>query len=147
MNEPTNVPSHKPARLFTSILMLGFFWSILSGFGSEHSSVETKAAYDKKQSSLTMTFIVKPNKGMKIAPEGPWSLSLEKTGELKLESDQEKFETKTFDESIPGFRVNAKVIEGKKSGSVAYKIRAFICTEDKTRCYPQALEGKLDWKI
>ncbi len=135
-------------RRVSGATLAGFLWLSLSGFGSEHSSATAQSSYDKANQSLSITFTVKANEGMKITPEGPWSLSIKDANGLSFTKAQgQSFESKAFDESIPGFRVQAKVNEGSKSGTMSYKIRAFICTEDKTRCYPQTLDGTHEWKL
>lgn len=115
-----------------------------SAFGVKHSSVEpkTKVVGD----TLEIDLMVKPDKGMKITHEGPWSVTITSAPGLKLEMKDGKYVNKTFVESIPGFKVVAPIDGKVSSGKVEYDLRAFVCTEDKKQCFPQQHKGSFDWK-
>ncbi len=119
-------------------------FAFLCGFGEKHSSVETKTSV--KGDQLTVDVLVKPDPGMHLTKDGPWSLTLTDTKGLKLEAKDGKYVTKSFDESLPGFQVQAPIEAGVSSGHVNYDIKAFVCTEDKKQCFPQQHKGSFDWK-
>jgi hypothetical protein len=118
--------------------------AFLSGFGAKQSSVEpkTKVVDDRLEIELS----VKPNPGMKLTPEGPWSVTFIEAPGLKLEMKDGKFVSKAFDESIPGFKIVAPIEGQATSGRIDYELRAFVCTEDKKQCFPQQHKGTINWK-
>ncbi len=122
-----------------------FSFFLLSGFGAQHSTVDASSSMQGKE--LALKFVVKPDAGMKITKEGPWSLTLNNPQGLKFELKEGKFETKELNESLPGFEVKAEVLPGITQGKVDYTVKAFVCSEDKKHCYPQVLKGSLDWSI
>lgn len=125
------------ALAFTS-----FFF--LTGFGAKHSSVEAQSSV--KDKAVELQFKIKPDQGMQISKDGPWTLQLVNTQGLKLDTKDGKFETKTFDESLPGFTVKAELEGAAATGKVDYTMKAFVCTTDKKHCYPQLHKGSLEWK-
>jgi hypothetical protein len=129
-------------RQLASIALASASFFFLTGFGEKHSSVEAQSS--AKDKGVELQFKVKPDAGMQISKEAPWTLQLVNTQGLKLETKEGKFETKTFDEALPGFTVKADA-EGA-SGKVDYVIKAFVCTTDKKHCYPQMHKGSLEWK-
>lgn len=131
-------------KLFGSALLLSSSFFFLTGFGQKHSSVETQSAV--KEKGVELEFKIKPNKGMQISKDGPWSLQLVNTKGLKLETKDGKFETKTFDEALPGFKVKAELDGAAPTGKVEYTMKAFVCSDDKKHCYPQLHKGSLVWK-
>jgi hypothetical protein len=128
-------------RLLPSLGFLGLSFFLLTGFGGKHSTVETKAQV--VGSNLELQVLVKPNPGMMVTKEGPWSLTLTSAPGLKLELKDGKYETKEFVESLPGFTVKAPV--EAEQGKLEYTVRAFVCTTDKKHCYPQMHKGSVDW--
>lgn len=110
----------------------------------EHSKVETSVVTegDKK---LKLTFKVTTEKGIKANQEGPWELSLSETDGLKLDGDGGKGSFKNVDFSLPGFQISASPTSEKKSGKLKFKLRSFICTDDKTRCFMEVHNGELPW--
>ncbi len=130
-------------RLASMALAAASFF-LLSGFGEKHSSVEAQSVF--KDKTVELQFKVKPNEGMQISKEAPWTLQLVNTKGLKLETKDGKFETKTFQEGLPGFEVKAPLEGEISAGKVDYTIRAFVCTNDKKHCYPQLHKGSLEWK-
>lgn len=118
--------------------------SLLFGFGEKHSSVETKTKV--VGSNLEIELLVKPDAGLHVTKDGPWSVTFTEAPGLTLEMKDGKYVNRSFDEKIPGFKVVAPVDPKAKSGSISYEVRAFVCTDNKTQCYPQQLTGKIDWK-
>lgn len=127
-----------------SLALAGASFFFLTGFGEKHSSVEAQSA--PKDKTVELQFKVKPDQGMQISKEAPWTLQLVNTQGLKLETKDGKFETKSFDEALPGFLVKAELEGAAVTGKVDYTIRAFVCTNDKKHCYPQLHKGSLEWK-
>ncbi len=119
-------------------------FALLCGFGVKHSSVEPKAKVSGDKVEIEVQ--VKPDAGMKLTPEGPWSLTFTQAPGLKLELIEGKYVSKTFDEKIPGFKVSAPIDGKAVSGKVDYELKAFVCTEDKKQCFPQQHKGSFDWK-
>lgn len=124
------------------VSLTSFFF--LSGFGIKHSSVESKAKV--VGDNLEIELVVKPNEGMMLTPEGPWSVTFTQAPGLKLDSKDGKYVNKTFDEKIPGFKVVAPIDGKAASGKIDYDLRAFVCTTDKKQCFPQQHKGSFDWK-
>ncbi|MBC7659222.1 MAG: hypothetical protein H7249_05890 [Chitinophagaceae bacterium] len=118
--------------------------SALFGFGEKHSSVETKTHVIGQ--NLEIEVLVKPDAGLHVTKDGPWSVTFTKAPGLNLEMKDGKYVSKSFDEKIPGFKVLAPIDSAAKSGTIAYEVRAFICTDDKKQCYPQQLSGTIAWK-
>ena len=129
---------------FARIALAGASFFFLTAFGEKHSSVEAQSSF--KEAILELQFRVKPDAGMQISKDAPWNLQLLNTRGLKLETIEGKFESKIFDESLPGFQVKAPLDGTINSGKVDYIMRAFVCTEDKKHCYPQVHKGSLEWK-
>ncbi len=119
-------------------------FSFLTGFGDKYSTVETKAT--PEGSSLVVQFLVKPNSGMKLTKEGPWSVTLTNLDGLSLPLTDGKFVTKDFDEKLPGFTLKSTLDPKIKEAKADYHIKAFVCTEDKKHCYPQQHKGVFSWK-
>ncbi|RZA23734.1 MAG: hypothetical protein EOP10_11930 [Proteobacteria bacterium] len=119
-------------------------FALLTGFGPKHSSVEPKTKVVGDQ--LEIELLVKPNPGMKLTPEGPWSVTFTQAPGLKLDMKDGKFVDKTFDEKIPGFKILAPIDGKATAGKIDYDLRAFVCTEDKKQCFPQQHKGSFDWK-
>jgi|NOAtaT_6_FD_contig_31_8777249_length_840_multi_3_in_0_out_0_2 hypothetical protein len=128
-------------RILSTLGFLGMSFFFLAGFGAKHSSVETKTQI--VGSELELQVFVKPNPGMMVTKEGPWSLTLTSAPGLKLDLKEGKFETKEFIESMPGFTIKAPVEADK--GKIEYSVKAFVCTNDKKHCYPQMHKGSIDW--
>lgn len=130
----------KTQLFLVSALSFGF----LTGFGVKHSSVEpkTKVVGD----TLEIELLVKPDAGMKLTPEGPWSVTFTQAPGLKLEMKDGKYVNKAFDEKLPGFKLTAPIESKVSSGKVEYDLKAFVCTEDKKQCFPQQHKGSFDWK-
>jgi len=127
-----------------SALLLSVSFFFLTGFGQKHSSVEAQST--AKDKAIELEFKIKPDQGMQISKDGPWTLQLVNTQGLKLQTKDGKFESKTFDEGLPGFKVKAELDGAATGGKVDYTMKAFVCTNDKKHCYPQLHKGSLEWK-
>lgn len=112
----------------------------------EHSKVES-SVNPGKDGKMEMVFRITTNKGIKVNDEGPWELNLTDLNGLKLDGDNGKGSFKKVDFSIPGFKVTGIATDGKKSGTLKYKLRSFICTEDKARCFMEVHTGEQAWNI
>ena len=129
-----------------TILVMFFF---ITGFGEKHSDVQTKV--NKTGDKLTIDFAVVPHKGMMATLEGPWSLTIKETNLVDLPWKDGKYVHKDFKkelanfkkEKAPGFILATSVKQNPSQGELSYDIRAFVCTDDKKRCYPQRHRGKV----
>ncbi len=124
-------------QLMLGILLLPF----LTGFGSKHSSLKTSTSVQGDE--LILQFKIQANKGMMLTHQAPWSLSLTNFKSLKLEQKDGKYTSRDYDKNLPGFVIKTKI--SGSSGSIDYSMRAFVCTEDKTLCYPQSHKGTVKW--
>lgn len=116
---------------------------MLFAFGSKHSTLD--ASHSKKDGEVVFQFKIKANDGMQLTHQAPWSVSFDQAKDLGLKVDEKgKFTSKSYDEKLPGFTVKAKPTA--KSGTFNYKVKAFVCTLDKKRCYPQTHKGTINWK-
>ncbi len=126
--------------------LLGFMFAsffLLTGFGKPRSRVAVEPKLDAK--TLTMRFVVQPDEGIAVNSDGPWLLSITKVEGLKLEMKDGKFESKAYDEKIPGFEVKAETLPDAKEVKVDYTMRAFVCTADKKQCYQDQHKGTYTW--
>lgn len=133
-------------KLLASGLGLSLFVLNMGFMEPENSVLETKVV--PQGAGIELIFKVTPKKGIKLTQEGPWSLTLTDTDGLGLSLTKGQFSLNAdkYDSGVPGFKVPVATAS-KTSGSVSYKLRAFVCTEDKTRCFPELHKGSLDWKI
>lgn len=90
------------------------------------------------------TFKTLPTDGLKINSDGPWKLEIKDPGSVKFEKlEMKKPDWKEADASF----VQAGKIQSKaKSTQLAYKLTAFICTQDKAQCFREVIEGKTEVK-
>jgi hypothetical protein len=110
----------------------------------QHSKTEATASRGPDQ-TVTMTFKVIPDDGIKITKDGPWKLILDRAAELGLEEKDGKFLSTKFEENVPGFKVTTKA--KALPASVNYELHSFVCNDDKTQCYPEIHKGKLELKV
>lgn len=116
---------------------------MLMAFGSKHSTLESTVSKDK--SNLQFQFKIKANSGMQLTHQAPWSVTIENAKNLGLEvNDKGQYVSKSYDDKLPGFTVKSQ--PSAQKGSFNYKVKAFVCTEDKKRCYPQTHKGTVDWE-
>lgn len=74
--------------------------------------------------------------------EGPWTLEL--TNLKGLSISKLKYSQKDFDLSDRKYKV--KVDKAEASHSLDYKLVAFVCTKDKTKCYREVHKGAFSGK-
>ena len=127
-----------------SLLVILACPSVVLAFGVKHSSVETKTAVSGP--NLGIEVLVKPDAGFHLTKDGPWQIALSGATGLKLETKDGRYVAKNFDEKLPGFKITAPIEGAAASGHIDYEIKAFVCTEDKTQCFPQEHKGAIDWK-
>lgn len=116
----------------------------LSGFGSNHSSLKSTA--DVSGDEVTLQFKISANSDMVLTHQAPWQITLTNFKDLDLPLKADKYVSKDYDEKLPGFTVKTKIKGGSANGSIDYKMKAFVCTKDKSRCYPQSHKGTVTWK-
>lgn len=127
-------------------MLMGLAFTTLTGFlPAKHSKLEV--IQETKGADITLTFKVTPDADMTATIDNaPWSLALEKVQGLTFTKQPEKWTVKDpeMDVKLPGFK-----IVGKATGATAgfdYNLRAFVCTKDKTRCYPEQHKGQWSGK-
>ncbi len=125
------------------VLAMAIFASQFAFMEPEHSTLEAKAT--PKPDGVELAFKVAPKSGMKLTQDGPWEITLTDAVGLGFVGDQLKVDAKAYDHELPGFKIKASKLT-KSDGTVSYKLRAFVCTEDKTRCFPELHHGKLSWQ-
>ena len=96
--------------------------------------------------TIALSFKVVPNADMKINHEAPWKLTITSPGALNLTNGGEPYENKNFDQSLPGFTVTSGAL-GAKSGKFTYQLKSYICSADKSTCYPEVHKGEYAWKL
>jgi hypothetical protein len=137
--------SRKRQQRFAANAFLAICLSTLTGFGAKHSTVKTKVQVEDNQ--LTVDFMVEPNEDMQITiDQAPWSLSIKEATNLTTPAAELNQDQKSFRKDLSGFQLTAPIKEGAKSGELKYQLKAFICTKDKTRCYPQFHNGQVKWQ-
>lgn len=124
-------------------ITFGLFLSVLAilvmGFGKpKYSSIQVKDDNSKQQ----MIFQVVPTENMAINADAPWKLEITEAKGVDLPT--RKFGKEQLNEDIPGYAVKLNKAK-EKSGSIAYKFIAFICTKDKTQCYREVHNLKHTW--
>lgn len=109
-------------------------------FGTEHSALETQITISDNK--IEAIFVVTANPGLELTFDAPWTLEVSNTKNLDV-IDKKDLIVKEFDRSISGMRFKANASQKAESISFDYKVKAFVCTEDKTRCYPQTHKGSI----
>lgn len=133
-------------KLLGSALLLSGSFFFLNGFGTpKYSGVETQSSVKGKTAELEFKVTYDKTK-IDISKEGNWTLYLTNTQGLKLDTKEGKFESKAFDEKLPGFKVKADLEGAATSGKVDFTLKAFVCKLDKTQCFPETHKGTLEWK-
>ena len=99
-----------------------------------------------KGQKAQITFKIIPKKGILVTDEGPWKLTLQGTSGLCFKEEKGKFikEHKDYDAKIPGFSVSCVGVSQKK-GEFSYRLKAFVCTADKQRCFFETHKGTHKW--
>ncbi len=125
-------------------IILATLTVFLMAFGEKHSEVEiTSKRLDKK---IEVEFKVKAHNDYLITLEAPWSIELSKPEGISFSNKKDVFKSKKMIEKIPGFKETVELQDGAKESSFDYKIKAFVCTKDKKRCFPQSLKGSYNIK-
>jgi hypothetical protein len=125
-------------------IILATLTVFLMGFGEKHSDVEvTSKKLDKK---IEVEFKVKAHNDYLITLEAPWSIELSNPKGLSFYNKKEVFKSKKMITKLPGFKEKVQLKAGAKESSFDYKIKAFVCTKDKKRCFPQSLKGSYNIK-
>ena len=134
----------KSLCLITLLFLLPLHFAFLE---PTHSKLQITSVYGS-DNTVSFTFKVVPEPGMKVTKDAPWKLSITNYGGLNLAKGNEPFETKDFDSSLAGFTFKSgPVSAGEKSGKISYQLRSFICTSDKSTCYPELHKGDYVWSV
>lgn len=126
------------------LLVLLFAISQMAFLEPKHSTLDISQHIEG--SKFQIIFKVIAHQGIKITNAAPWSLSImndEGLG-LPMKKGHYKQSHDLFREDIPGFRIETKM-PSKKNGKIHYKLRAFVCTYDKSRCFPEVHKGTFSW--
>ena len=131
--------------MIRTILSLAIIMTQFGFMKPEHSRLEIRSHGSK--SSIDLRFIVVPNSGIKVTTEGPWQLTLTKIEGLELSVKEEKvvYPMSKFNAKIPGFSVQTQAKHDRISFD--YRLKSFVCTEDKSRCYPEIHQGRYEAKV
>ncbi len=123
------------------LMMMQLFFNV-SVFSEElHSSVRTKT--EKKTNEIHFNFTAEPTGGMKLNYEGPWALSLSDVDGIELPKNSFKLSDFTQEPKEASVNFNTKKL--KEQGKLNYRLTAFSCTEDKTKCFRDVHKGNLNW--
>lgn len=132
-------------RAFIKFLLMFFLYFSLQAFSKPtHSKLEIKTTTGKDQ-SIKFIFKVIPNNGLKVTHDAPWKLTIEEGAKDLGMAAGVVYKGKEYDGNIPGFQFIANP-KSTKMGTISYQLKSFICTEDKTLCYPEVHSGKYHWK-
>ena len=124
-------------RIVKLVMLAGLCLS-QKGFATTNSRVDVTR--DKK----SLIFKVTPNDGLVINLEGPWKLDVKEHAGLKLE--KLTYDRKVLNETLTGFEVPVAAESGVVKGTVTYRLVAFVCTKDKSRCYRDVHESSAHWQ-
>ncbi len=105
---------------------------------------ESNSRVDVSKTAKELVFKVIPNDGLVINLEGPWKLEIKDHAGLTVE--KKLYDRSTLNEKLTGFQVPAVAAKGVNKGEVSYKLVAFVCTKDKTRCYRDVHDAKSQWQ-
>lgn len=116
-------------RLLTCLMLTSYATFGISSEPSKLSNDKYSQVVVEKvkgKTDLKINFKVKIADGIKYNWEGPWKLK------FKGEGIAEKtMGTSDFDKSLGGYAVTVPA----NSKSLEYRLTAFVCTKDKTRCF------------
>jgi hypothetical protein len=123
------------------ITLLCFSSQPVLAAGRAQVEVSAKATPNKL---VELTFKTSPADGLSINPEGPWHLKITDAGGLKF--DKMEFKRPEWKEQISGFTAMATPAKDK-TGTIKYRLVAFICTKEKTQCFREVIEkeAKVSW--
>ena len=128
------------ALLFLTMALSGQAFA----FGEPRNSSVAVDAKPQGQ-NLQLAFKVSPKAGLHINLEGPWKLEIKNTGGLAFAKTT--LVRTDMDEKLPGFILTTTAKPAQAHGEVAYKLTAFVCTNDKTQCYRDVHTCKAPWKV
>lgn len=130
-------------RLFI-LLTLVFSTNVFAIGEPKYSKVAAKA--EAAQSKLEFEFkIDSTDSDMALSFEAPWKLELVNADGITFSSM--KLNKAKMDEKLPGWKVQTVSAPTKNQGELAYKLTAFICTKNKTKCFREIHKGKVPWKV
>lgn len=105
-----------------------------------HSQVSERVTISA-DGKLSFEFEVKTKLAMNW--EAPWLLQLNKYEHLSF--DKVKFKRGDMDDKLPGFKIATKSKPGGDKGTLDYKLIAFVCTKDKSKCFRDVHKGSFAW--
>ncbi|MEZ4742193.1 MAG: hypothetical protein R3B45_07080 [Bdellovibrionota bacterium] len=112
----------------------------------KYSKVHLSIKQDK-DSTNKLIFRVSADDTMQLSfVNAPWELNLKTIDtqpNFKLAKD--KYTAKDLDQGLPGFAVQIPTKE-LQSGILEYRLIAFICTKEKTRCYREVHKNTVNLK-
>lgn len=96
-----------------------------------------------RKDELTLQFVAIPKVGLKLNTEAPWTLELDSKTTL-LQYSQHVYKKNDFKQDR--FQIKAKYLAKSGEGKLAYKLTAFYCTIDKSRCMREVVDSTYRWK-
>jgi hypothetical protein len=129
---------------FFGLILCFALASKLIAFGTEHSALKPQVTNNGH--AVEAVFVITANPGLELTFDAPWTLEVSNTKNLDV-TDKNDLVVKDFDKSVSGMRFKAKASQKAESISFDYKIKAFVCTKDKTRCYPQTHKGSIEHSL
>jgi hypothetical protein len=120
--------------------------SAIATAASTHAKVEVTSKQNPDQ-TLTIDFKVIADKGHALTPEAPWKLTVTGAKDLVTPDAKGEYSVKGLNQSLPGLSLTSnKLAAGKAEGKLSYTVKAFICTLDKSNCYPETYKGEYQWQ-
>lgn len=108
-----------------------------------HGTIKVIEEKSDKPGNIQLQFVVVPNEGLKLSFEAPWKLELSEAQNLQL--TKTNFAKDDIDQKHGAFKT-AVELKPEKPQSLKYKLIAFICTKDATRCYRDVFESQYTFK-
>jgi hypothetical protein len=112
---------------------------------AQEKQLKVAATVQQSGANLGIEFKVVLGRNLVVNRNGPWSLTITDPGGLKLARQQ--FSLAGFNASLPGFSIQSAGAPRSKSGELRYRLTAFVCTKDKSRCFREVHEGSVPWTI
>lgn len=124
-------------------ILLPFFMAFALG-DPKHSTVDISHKKTGK-GQLVVTFKVIPKPGMVANMEKttPWQLVLKEVSGLKTANGDVTWDANKLDKSLPGYRITLEPLAPNVKAK--YELKAFVCTADKKRCYPEIHRGEINF--
>lgn len=120
------------------VVLIGI--SQLAIFEPKHSKLDIQSSQNGKE--ISIVFKVVPEKDILVTDQAPWELKVIESPGLEVISPKGGV-SKSYDKAIPGFTLKALTKEA--SGTLKFRLKAFVCTADKTRCFPEIHKGTYHW--